>query len=108
MNFCIILTTFKKLKEAKLVAKSLIDENLVACAQFEEIKSMYSWQSNVYFEKEIKLSLKAKEEDFDKINQKIKKLHSYETPEIIMIKITNINAKYLKWMQKQTKGKKCL
>ena len=39
------------------------------------------------------------EENFEKVDQEVKKLHSYKTYTLLMIKINKINSKSLKWLQ---------
>ncbi len=39
------------------------------------------------------------EENFEKIDKEVKKIHSYKTYNLVMTKVEKINNKSLKWLQ---------
>jgi periplasmic divalent cation tolerance protein len=103
MEAIIIQTTCSSKKEAKNIAKILVQEQLAACVQLSKIKSIYYWKNELCVDKEVLLSIKTKKENFKKIQRKIKENHSYDLPEIIEIKITNASRGYLKFIEGNTK-----
>lgn len=48
---------------------------------------------------EYPLVIKTKAEYFSRVEEEIKKLHSYEVPEIIAVPIIRGNRKYLSWLE---------
>ena len=94
-----MLTTFANQEEAENTVKTLIEEKLIACAQLIEIKSKYVWEGKIEDAKEILCLLKTKEKLFEKIEKRIRELHSYGVPEIIMLKIEDGSREYLKWLE---------
>lgn len=54
-------------------------------------------------DKEYLLFIKTKKENFKKIKRKIKENHSYDLPEILAIKITNISKEYFNFIGDNTK-----
>ncbi|MBS9782329.1 MAG: divalent-cation tolerance protein CutA [Arcobacter sp.] len=100
MKAIIVQTTCSSKKEATKIAKVLIKKKLAACIQINKIKSFYKWEEKFCKDKEILLSIKTKKKNFSKIKSIIKKIHSYEVPEIISFKIYDISQKYREFIRK--------
>lgn len=67
-----------------------------------DIESLYNWDGKLCCERETLLSIKTKKELFSKVKSKILELHSYDTPEIIELDISNISEDYLKFIKENT------
>ncbi|WWW11589.1 divalent-cation tolerance protein CutA [Arcobacter cryaerophilus gv. pseudocryaerophilus] len=102
MKAVIVQTTTSNEEEAKKIAKILIQDKLVACVQLKDIESLYNWDGKLCCERETLLSIKTKKELFSKVKSKILELHSYDTPEIIELDISNISEDYLKFIKENT------
>lgn len=102
MKAVIVQTTTSNQEEAKKIAKILIQDKLAACVQLKEIESLYNWDGKLCCERETLLSIKTKKELFSKVKSKILELHSYDTPEIIELDISNISEDYLKFIKENT------
>ncbi|MCT7444297.1 divalent-cation tolerance protein CutA [Aliarcobacter cryaerophilus] len=102
MKTVIVQTTTSNEEEAKKIAKILIQDKLAACVQLKDIESLYNWDGKLCCEREILLSIKTKKELFSKVKSKILELHSYDTPEIIELDISNISEDYLKFIKENT------
>ncbi|MCT7511470.1 divalent-cation tolerance protein CutA [Aliarcobacter cryaerophilus] len=102
MKAVIVQTTTSNEEEAKKIAKILIQDNLAACVQLKDIESLYNWDGKLCCERETLLSIKTKKELFSKVKSKILELHSYDTPEIIELDISNISEDYLKFIKENT------
>ncbi|MCT7517217.1 divalent-cation tolerance protein CutA [Aliarcobacter cryaerophilus] len=102
MKAVIVQTTTSNEEEAKKIAKILIQDKLAACVQLKEIESLYNWDGRLCCESETLLSIKTKKELFSKVKSKILELHSYDTPEIIELDISNISEDYLKFIKENT------
>ncbi len=89
-------------KKQKKIAKILIQDKLAACVQLKDIESLYNWDGKLCCERETLLSIKTKKELFSKVKSKILELHSYDTPEIIELDISNISEDYLKFIKENT------
>ena len=99
MKAVIVQTTTSNEEEAKKIAKILIQDKLAACVQLKDIESLYNWDGKLCCEIETLLSIKTKKELFSKVKSKILELHSYDTPEIIELDISNISEDYLKFIK---------
>lgn len=102
MKAVIVQTTTSNEEEAKKIAKILIQDKLAACVQLKSIESLYNWDGKSCCERETLLSIKTKKELFSKVKSKILELHSYDTPEIIELDISNISEDYLKFIKENT------
>ena len=102
MKAVIIQTTTSSKEEAKNIAEILIQYKLAACVQLKDIESLYNWDGKLCCERETLLSIKTKKELFSKVKSKILELHSYDTPEIIELDISNISEDYLKFIKENT------
>ena len=102
MKAVIIQTTTSSKEEAKNIAEILIKYKLAACIQLKDIESLYNWDGKLCCERETLLSIKTKKELFSKVKSKILELHSYDTPEIIELDISNISEDYLKFIKENT------
>jgi len=100
----VILVTTKDKKEAQKIARALLEEKLIACANIiSGVDSMFWWQGKIDSSKEVLLVLKSKKNNFNKISIAVKKSHSYQTPEIIALPIINGSEDYLKWINSSLK-----
>ena len=100
VNFCFIYLTVESFKQAEIIAELAIKNKLCACANiFPEIHSMFEWEGKVNLEKETVLILKTIESKFQKLEKLISENHTYETPCILKLDISNGNKKFLNWLQ---------
>ncbi len=89
-------------KEAEKIAETLLDKNLIACANVFPIKSIYRWNRKVTKNNEVVLILKTLPENFDKVVIEIKKMHSYKLPCITKIEAQS-EPKFFEWLKKECK-----
>lgn len=95
--------TSGSLDEARRVARFLVQERHVACAQIIPwIESVYMWNNNLETTQESKIVLKTKLENFEKIKEIIEKNCQYEVPEITWMRIEGGNQSYLEWVDEST------
>lgn len=97
----IIFTTTKRKKDARKLAKILLQKRLVACAQTTRIKSRYVWENRLCVEREILLTLKTRKKCLKKIKRTFKKYHPYKTPEFIALR-AKARGKYGAWVRENT------
>jgi len=98
MKAIIVQTTVNESKDAKKIARTLIEENLCACVQIQKIDSVYEWKGDLCEDEEYILNIKTKKSNYKQIKRKIKENHSYDLPEIIAIEIVDASKEYLKWI----------
>ena len=98
-RFCIIFVTCQSRKEADSIASSLLNKRLIACANIiSGVDSKFWWNGKIDTANEFLVILKARRGSFKKIEKEVKRLHSYEVPEIIAIPIVAGSREYLGWI----------
>lgn len=65
------------------------------------MESSYWWKGKIVNAKEFQLILKTKAANYQKIEKVIKKLHTYDLPEIISINIQKAGKDYFDWIHKE-------
>ncbi|MCX5849684.1 MAG: divalent-cation tolerance protein CutA [Deltaproteobacteria bacterium] len=97
-----ISTTTETKQQAQKIAQYLVETKLAACVQITgPIESIYRWKGKVETANEWLCLIKTREDLFDKVEAAIKKLHSYETPEIITVPIVKGSKEYLNWLDSE-------
>lgn len=104
-----MLTTTPNLELANSISNELIEKKLAACISINKITSIYHWEGKTENSDEFELKIKTKLKNFKKIKKLIISLHTYDVPEILAIPILKGSKKYLKFIDKNTKGQnQCL
>lgn len=92
-------------EEATRIAETLVNKKLAACVQIlPQIQSIYVWKSEVQREREILSLAKTTRANFATLEREVRAMHSYETPEIIALPITEGSEPYLKWLTGSCEG----
>jgi periplasmic divalent cation tolerance protein len=104
MDALLMISTTGSEKEARKIARSLVEERLAACANvIPGVRSFFYWEGRLCQEKEALILIKTVNNKARKIIDKIKKIHSYEVPEIIFFRVDMGEKNYLKWVKKMVK-----
>jgi len=93
----IIYATFANKDEAKKIANHLLEKKLIACANFSTTESCFVWKGERQEVHETLALLKTKNENWEKVKEEIKQLHSYDTPCIIKIE-AEANKEFEGWI----------
>ncbi len=102
-SFIQISTTTETKKQAQKIAKYLVEQKLAACVQITgPIESTYRWKGKVETAGEYLCLIKTRTTLFKKVEAAIKKMHPYETPEIIAVPIVKGSREYLNWLNDET------
>ena len=100
----ITLCTCPTIAIAEEIAQQLVKDKLAACVNIlPNITSVYCWQEEIVSEKEVQLFIKTKAAYFDALNDRIKQLHPYDTPEVIALNIQQGDHQYLNWIKESLK-----
>jgi periplasmic divalent cation tolerance protein len=91
--------------EAEHIARTLVEERLVACVNIiSDVRSLYHWQGRVEAAHEYALIAKTRAALFPKLEMRVKELHTHECPCIVAWPIVEGNKPYLDWIATETKS----
>ena len=95
----IVFVTCESREQAEKIAQSVVSDKLAACVNIVPgIRSCYVWEKKLTWSDEVLLLIKTTQTRFTQLEDQIKKLHSYELPEIISVTIEDASQKYLDWI----------
>jgi periplasmic divalent cation tolerance protein len=97
----IILVTVGSLAEGRNIARSAVKKRLAACVNVVRapVESIYQWQGKVTVAREYLLVIKTTATRVSQLQTEIRRLHSYDLPEIITLPVDGGLAEYLAWVR---------
>jgi periplasmic divalent cation tolerance protein len=97
----LVLTTFANADDAAKAVRALIEANLVACGTIlPDGRSIYRWKDAVEDSGESVVLLKTSVERFPDLEEKLRTIHPYETPEIIALDPVAVSKAYADWVMR--------
>lgn len=101
-EFIQITTTTATEQDAHALSRHLIDQRLAACVQVSgPLRSFYRWQGETCEADEYRCTIKSIASLQDRIVASIAEMHSYDTPQIVVIPISHCSANYAEWLRGQ-------
>jgi periplasmic divalent cation tolerance protein len=101
-DFAVVLCTAPP-GGAENIARTIVQERLAACVNVTEVKSYFAWEGKLCMDPEELMIIKTNMKTVEPLRARIKELHSYELPEIIVLPIVAGDEGYLQWI-KQSVG----
>ena len=99
----VIYSTMGSIQDARRIATTLVEEQLVACVNIiPKIESVYKWKGKIEMDDEVVIIAKTTDKNVKKTIQKIKSLHSYDLPDIIVLPIIGGLKDYLEYIADET------
>jgi periplasmic divalent cation tolerance protein len=93
------MTTTVSAEEATRLGKTLVEERLAACATLmPPVHSIYRWQGKIESSAETLLLLKTAVDQLPDLEARLQELHSYQTPEFLVLAIEAGSHSYLEWL----------
>ena len=95
----VVLTTFANAEDAAKAVRILVDEQIIACGTIlPGARSIYRWKAAIEDSEEAVVLLKTSAERFPALEERLRAIHPYETPEIIALDPTAISKDYADWV----------
>lgn len=95
----VVLSTCGSAEEAASIARALVERRLAACVNIVPgVRSVYRWKGAVEEAEEWLLIVKSSQALFERLEEELRKMHSYETPEIVALPVVAGSASYLEWL----------
>jgi periplasmic divalent cation tolerance protein len=99
-NKRVVLVTCGSKDEADRIASALVAARLAACVNILQapVRSIYRWRGKVESAAEHLLIIKTSQQQFAAVERAVKRLHSYDVPEVIALPIAAGSQQYLSWL----------
>jgi periplasmic divalent cation tolerance protein len=99
MDIRIILTTLPDAETARRLGTQLVEERLAACVNLlPGVTSLYHWQGKMETASEVMALFKTTADLWPSFEWRLKELHPYDVPEIIVLKPEAVAESYAQWV----------
>lgn len=85
----------------EVIAQTLILEGHAACVNIIETRSLFRWEGALCKETEDLLVIKTEGEKVPALMKRVRELHSYQIPEMVVIPIIGGYEPYLQWLHQE-------
>ena len=98
-RYRIVLVTCASIAEARRIGRSAVEKRLAACANIVAgVESIYRWKGNVERAREVLVMMKTTTGRLRQLESEVKRMHSYDLPEFVVLPIVAGSHEYLKWI----------
>jgi periplasmic divalent cation tolerance protein len=96
----IVMTTVGSAEQASRIGRALVEERLAACATLlPPVQSIYRWRDQIETSSETMLLIKTSVHQLPALETRLRELHTYETPEFLVLPVESGSHSYLDWLQ---------
>src|SRR5690606_32196815 len=89
---------------AKRIAHMLVEEHLAACVNLGAPSlSMYMWEGKLEGAEEVPLQMKTTRGRLPALVERLRELHPYEVPEVIVLPVLGGSVDYMEWVRAQAR-----
>ncbi len=98
--FRLVLVTCGSLAESRRIARAVVAKHLAACVNIvtAPVESLYTWKGKLERSREHLLLIKTTAKRLGALEREVLRLHSYETPEFLVLPIAAGSKAYLDWL----------
>ena len=98
-EYVLVLTTTDSDEAAREIADTLVRERLAACVKIAgPVRSTYWWKDEIETAVEWQCWAKTRWDRYQQVEDAIRRLHSYEVPEILALPVQGGYSDYLEWV----------
>jgi periplasmic divalent cation tolerance protein len=98
MGYSFVYLTCGSEEEACSISRKLLEEKLIACANIFPVLSIYRWKESLEEAEEYAAFLKTEKSKVPSIIEEVKRLHSYEVPDIVEIPLGKGFQPFFQWI----------
>ena len=96
----VVFSTFANEDDAARVARILVEERLIACANLlPGARSIYHFKGVVEDQCEVVVLMKTRKQDWTAFLSRLHDLHPYDVPECIAVRVAAGAPKYMEWLE---------
>jgi periplasmic divalent cation tolerance protein len=98
----VAFTTCATEQEAVAIARRLLEARVAACVSIvQPVRSLYHWQGAIQDDCEHLLIIKSRAGLAERLKTELQAVHSYETPELVMLDVAGGLPDYLAWIDRE-------
>jgi periplasmic divalent cation tolerance protein len=102
-----VQTALPDAASAQALAATLLTERLAACVQVTgPVESRYWWQGQLEHTTEWLCLIKSTSEVVPRLLTRIRALHPYDTPELLVLPVSDGDVDYLRWVRENVQSEK--
>jgi periplasmic divalent cation tolerance protein len=104
----VVLVTCGSMKEARKIAAGVVGKRLAACVNIgtAAVESVYWWKGKVETGREFLLVMKTTAARLGELEKEVKRLHSYDVPEFVVLEVAAGSPEYLRWVEESVGRKR--
>lgn len=103
MDFVFVYMTAAAEDEGQRIARALVGERLAACANvIPGMTAVYWWQGKMEEGRECVVVAKTRRTLVEALTRRVRELHSYSCPCVVVLPIVDGNPAYLAWIGTET------
>lgn len=100
LDLITIVTTCPDAQSAQRIAVAVVSDGLAACVQrIAGLQSTYVWDGKIQEQAEVLLLVKTVKQAVPALAQRIRALHPYEVPEMLIVPVESGNEAYAQWVR---------
>ena len=100
----VVWTTLPADADADHFGRTLVEERLAACVSVQGGgRSIYRWRDGIEQDDERSVMIKTTADRVAELQTRIRELHSYDEPEILVIPVVGGSSSYLDWVRQSTR-----
>ena len=102
-EYVVVLTTLPLDADGRALGRTLVEERLAACVNLlPPMESVYRWEGEIEVETERQVIIKTSKDRIADLWERLRELHPYETPEFVVLTISDGSDAYLRWVGEST------
>ncbi len=87
---------------AEISTNLIVAKKLCACISLTKVRSIYYWNNKLEDQEEFIVFFKTTKMRATSLKEEIRRLHPYEVPEILELKLDKVSRDYLSWLVQGT------
>ena len=100
MGEIVILCTVDSMELGERIAEAIVEAREAACVNIiSGVRSIYRWEGKLCRDAEMLLVIKTVSDKFEAVRERLRRMHTYQVPEVIAVSLTAGDADYLKWLR---------
>jgi periplasmic divalent cation tolerance protein len=102
MSDIVVLLSTVPREQSEKIARDLVERHLAACVNMCQVTSCFRWEGAICREDEELLIIKTTENAVAAAIKRIKEIHPYDLPEIIVLPVVAGHEPYVQWIRSET------